>query len=294
MVLGLLGAANASSCPLSFQRIGRGCYFYGYFKLNWFRAMEFCHSFGRGASLATLDTPGENRKIKTWLLEHGDPNTGAWLGGSDNGHHGTWAWFPTGQLIQWFDWGPGQPSGRDQHCLYIVGGFLGYQWADFHCEFEMTFLCEYRVNRGDVWTHPRLPSYSPVQQDNRWQLSTIRPPPPSSSSSSTLPTSKPASRPTSATSTTPRPTLFSLFDIPAKEIEKNLVEGSDLVEQVQGTKNQIEVISRDKSSVIFQKKDQVVVSESFKQEDDTSWSIFQFLKNVIKMPALLTPSASYV
>ena len=72
MVLGLLGAANASSCPLSFQRIGRGCYFYGYFKLNWFRAMEFCHSFGRGASLATLDTPGENRKIKTWLLEHGE------------------------------------------------------------------------------------------------------------------------------------------------------------------------------------------------------------------------------
>merc|ERR1712088_767529 len=72
VVLGLLGAAHGSSCPLSFQRIGRGCYFYGYFKLNWFRAMEFCHSFGRGASLATLDTPGENRKIKTWLLEHGE------------------------------------------------------------------------------------------------------------------------------------------------------------------------------------------------------------------------------
>ena len=72
VVLGLLGAAHGSSCPLSFQRIGRGCYFYGYFKLNWFRAMEFCHSFGRGASLATLDSPGENRKIKTWLLEHGE------------------------------------------------------------------------------------------------------------------------------------------------------------------------------------------------------------------------------
>ena len=46
---------------------------------------------------------------------------------------------------KWFDWGPGQPSGRDQHCLYIVGGFLGYQWADFNCEFEVKvksiFLC---------------------------------------------------------------------------------------------------------------------------------------------------------
>ena len=153
----------------------------------------------------------------------------------------------------------------------------------------MTFLCEYRVNRGDVWTHPRLPSYSPVQEDNRWQLSTLGPPPPS-----TRPTSKPTTRPTTAASTTPRPTLFSLFDIPAKQLEENLVGASDLVTEVQGSENQIEVISRDKSSVIFQKKDQVAVSESLKQGDDTSWSIFQFLKNVIKMPALLTPSASYV
>ena len=63
-----------------------------------------------------------------------------------------------------------------------------------------------------------------------------------------------------------------------------------------GSESQIEVISRDKSSVIFQQKkdNQVVVSDSLKQEDDTSWSIFQFLKNVIKMPAILRTSASYV
>ena len=67
------------------------------------------------------------------------------------------------------------------------------------------------------------------------------------------------------------------------------------MEETQGSESQIEVISRDKSSVIFQqKKDQVLVSESLKQEDDTSWSIFQFLKNVIKMPAILRTSASYV
>ena len=32
----------------------------------------------------------------------------------------------TGQLITSFNWGPSQPSGGDQHCMYIVGGFLGY------------------------------------------------------------------------------------------------------------------------------------------------------------------------
>jgi hypothetical protein len=36
--------------------------------------------------------------------------------------------------------------------MYIVGGYLGYQWADFHCGFEMTFLCEHDVNPFQVST----------------------------------------------------------------------------------------------------------------------------------------------
>jgi len=58
--------------------------------------------------------------------------------------------------------------------MYIVGGFLGYQWADFHCEFQaesnlgndisscftlgdfrMTFLCEHAVNPGHAWRRRR-------------------------------------------------------------------------------------------------------------------------------------------
>ena len=68
------------------------------------------------------------------------------------------------------------------------------------------------------------------------------------------------------------------------------MEESDILSQVQGSESQIEVITRDKSSVIFQKKDQTVTSESLKEDNDTNWSIFQFLKNVIKMPAILGPS----
>ena len=39
--------------------------------------------------------------------------------------------------------------------MYIVGGYLGYQWADFHCGFEMTFLCEYKVNDHEAWRKRR-------------------------------------------------------------------------------------------------------------------------------------------
>ena len=73
-------------------------------------------------------------------------------------------------------------------------------------------------------------------------------------------------------------------------MEENSLEESETVLQ-----NQIEVITRDKSSVVFhQKKDNTIMSETLQPDDDTSWSIFQFLKNVIKMPAILSPTASYV
>ncbi|CAL4128821.1 unnamed protein product [Meganyctiphanes norvegica] len=139
------------NCPMAFHEIGGRCYFFGYFPLNWFRAAEFCHSFGKGVSLASIETAQENYHIKQWLMVNGDHNTGVWIGGSDNGHEGRWAWFPTGQLVDYSNWGPSQPSGDDQHCMYMVGGILGYQWADFHCEFNMNFLCEHGVNDAQPW-----------------------------------------------------------------------------------------------------------------------------------------------
>ena len=42
-----------------------------------------------------------------------------------------------GELVEWVNWGMGQPTGLDQHCMYIVGGQHGYQWADFHCGFQV-------------------------------------------------------------------------------------------------------------------------------------------------------------
>ncbi|ROT65341.1 perlucin [Penaeus vannamei] len=136
---------------MAFHEIGGKCYFYGYFPLNWYRASEFCHSFGKGVSLACIESAKENFHIKQWLGVNGNHNTGVWVGGSDNGHVGRWAWFPTGQLVSYSNWGPSQPSGGDQHCMYLVGGLLGYQWADFHCDFDMHFLCEYGVNDLEPW-----------------------------------------------------------------------------------------------------------------------------------------------
>ena len=63
--------ASRSECPIAFNKIGDKCYFYGYFKLNWFRAMEFCHSFGESVSLACIETKAENEDLKNWLIQNG-------------------------------------------------------------------------------------------------------------------------------------------------------------------------------------------------------------------------------
>ena len=59
--------------------------------------------------------------------------------------------------------------------------------------------------------------------------------------------------------------------------------------QLEGSDNTIEVLASSKSGVILKKHEYEEEEESgvIEQEDETSWSIFQFLKNVIKMPTLL-------
>ena len=174
----------------------------------------------------------------------------------------------TGQLIQWFDWGPSQPSGPDQHCLYIVGGFLGYQWADFHCDFEvissyqslniyfflllqMTFLCEYKVNTGNPWTSEKTGTESVVTFHDMTETS---------------------SHLTNKVDNT---------DV-IQQTEEN-IKVTEIMIKVDGEDNSIEVIANSESSVIINKKD--VFREKVKLEkDETSWSIFEMLKNVIKMP----------
>ena len=235
-------------CPLAFQQLTSGCYFYGRFKLNWYRAMEFCHSLGDGASLAALETRGEGRAVGAWLGRHGDPSTGVWLGGSALGHPGLWSWFPTGELVQWADWGPGQPTGRDQHCLYTVAAWQRYQWADFHCDYQMTFLCEFKVNTRNVW--------QTVAGGKRERLGV------SNNQSGHL----------------------SNLDNDASDVTVTLEEvtADNKGDNIEMDSNEIT------RSVIINKKEGTHTNakpdDAEKEDEAEDWSILQMIKNIIKMP----------
>jgi len=223
------------NCPHGFHRLGDGCYFYAYFRLNWFRAMEFCHSFGDGVSLAAIETWEENEEIKDWLEDNGDPSTGVWVSGSDNGHPGVWSWFSTGQLVQHGDWGVGQPRGGDHHCLYLVGGGVGragYQWADFHCDFQMTFICEHHGRTAAIEEY----SHRDIENDIDY-------------------------------------------------MEVNHIE--EISDQKSKEDDISKVIAQNESSMVIQSKEVPENEVETKFDETTTWSIFQFIKNMIKLPFLI-------
>jgi len=266
---------------------------------------------GEGVSLASIETRQENWELKKWLLKHGDQQTGAWLGGSANGHHDRWSWFPTGQLIRWYDWGPSQPSGSDQHCLYIVGGFLGYQWADFHCDFEMTFLCEYKVNRASPWVQTKQNKMGKKKKDSLTKPAPLFPP---NHYDKTIADTKDIIRKIEKEMTnnavsqedkkskekkksTPLKNMFSNTDYNRpfgenRDIDEETdtdIPGNtaaaqaDVKTKIDGKDNSIEVIASKDSSVILFKKDAFKRTEKV-AGDNVSWSILEMLKNVIKMP----------
>ena len=78
------------------------------------------------------------------------------------------------------------------------------------------------------------------------------------------------------------------FDIKIKnsnQIQKDHISSqvTEIQSKVEGEDNSIEVIAHEESSVIINKKDLFREKEKL-VSDDTSWSIFEMLKNVINMP----------
>merc|ERR1712083_1041991 len=126
----------------------------------------------------------------------------------------------------------------------------------------MTFLCEYNVNTANPWnlkkkkkkTKNKSPQKTSVQVQKNFSVA---------------PKNK-------------KGIIEELkkdeIDIEVNEIPQDIIET-----KVEGKDNSIEVIANKDSSVVIIKKDAFKSSEKLKG-DNVSWSIFEMLKNVIKMP----------
>lgn len=66
-----------------------------------------------------------------------------WLGGTDEGHEGTWTWV-NGEAWTYTSWNPGQPDngGGAEHFLHMWSDALG-KWNDLPASYSIPYLCEW-------------------------------------------------------------------------------------------------------------------------------------------------------
>ena len=126
----------------------------------------------------------------------------------------------------------------------------------------MTFLCEYNVNTASPWN---LKTKKKKIKNKISQKTSVP-----------LQNNFPAA---------PKNKKDIIEKIKKDEIdmEINEIDPNSIETRVEGKDNSIEVIANKDSSVVIIKKDAFKRSEKL-VGDNVSWSIFEMLKNVIKMP----------
>ena len=131
----------------------------------------------------------------------------------------------------------------------------------------MTFLCEYNVNTATPWKSKLNKSKEVSKKKEISQQNYI-------------PFEKLFSK---NLSEKPNKENHERFENNTKESKSDVIMKNEIKTKIEGEDNGIEVIANKDSSIILSKKDVYKKSEKLKS-DNVSWSIFEMLKNVIKMP----------
>ncbi|CAK0748295.1 exported hypothetical protein [Gammaproteobacteria bacterium] len=108
--------------------------------LDWGSAQSACGQLG--GYLATITSQEENDWITTNIIAA--VNSSVWVGGTDEGHEGTWTWV-TGEIWDYKNWNPGEPNnlGGNENYLEIASARLPNGiWNDGQGYYSLPYLCE--------------------------------------------------------------------------------------------------------------------------------------------------------
>ncbi|KAL7855879.1 hypothetical protein AOLI_G00194830 [Acnodon oligacanthus] len=105
---------------------------------TWNESREDCRE--RGADLLIINSREEQDFIE--MLRRGQK---AWIGLTDSETEGVWKWVDGSALTTDF-WRPGEPDGRNEHCVIIGQGSDPVNiWADYPCSNLFVWICEKRI-----------------------------------------------------------------------------------------------------------------------------------------------------
>ncbi|ETN61257.1 C-type lectin, mannose-binding protein [Anopheles darlingi] len=130
-------------------------YFSNSFKLNWFKAMEYCRT--RGMHLLSVRNPQERDAVIEYLDSTGFTNTHnhriVWISANDLGEEGEFHWATTGERLMYSNWAPGEPNNaKVAECTFEDCVVMEYSldlivlfnntFDDRDCQREYHFICE--------------------------------------------------------------------------------------------------------------------------------------------------------
>ena len=88
-------------------------------------------------SFLRLSFPAVGDRYGTWF----------WVDGDDIKKEGIWIWDENHSLVNYTNWGPGEPSGiwgpNREDCMVLWGPF-NFAWGDYLCYLKSHFICEKR------------------------------------------------------------------------------------------------------------------------------------------------------
>ncbi|XP_049541909.1 C-type lectin 37Db-like [Anopheles darlingi] len=130
-------------------------YFSDSFKLNWFKAMEYCRK--RGMFLLSVRNTQEREAVIEYLGSSGYTSTRKtvmfWTSANDLGEEGEFYWSTTGEHVTYSNWSPSEPNNAkvddctNEDCAVLEywadrGAGYNYTLDDRSCMREYHFICE--------------------------------------------------------------------------------------------------------------------------------------------------------
>ena len=131
-------------------------------KTTWKEAKEECEK--RGGHLAFISTSEENEALANLASASAQY---VWIGGSDEGHEGSWYWI-NGDELSYHPWYSGEPNNsssdggsEDYLQMILVGGAKGY-WNDAANNSDKVggFICEYGPFRSIEYNNHKYELYN--------------------------------------------------------------------------------------------------------------------------------------
>lgn len=133
------------SCTGDFVVYGSSCYAYVNTPASWLDAKTQCSSLGGFlAEVQAFDQSDFLQELTVGVSGLG-PTWGAWLGGTNDGLSGQWAWALTGKAMTYTNWAQDEPTnlGSQPKCLQAN---QHTKWIASGCSTETGFICQKKTN----------------------------------------------------------------------------------------------------------------------------------------------------